>query len=91
MHDRDPVKPEDGKQPAPGAERGDRPKRLGTKIVDDVFTDAVTMVKPRFEVDHEAYVNRLWEANPDIRRLLEGATDREAARDRLYSYLEKAE
>jgi lysine 2,3-aminomutase len=64
---------------------------LQTRIIDDVFTDAVDSIKPRFEVDIEAYVNRLWEANPDIHQLLAGAENLEQARDGLYTYLEKAE
>lgn len=64
---------------------------LQTRIIDDVFTDAVDSVKPRFEVDIDAYVNRLWEANPDIFDILKKAPTLEEARDQLYSYLEKAE
>lgn len=64
---------------------------LQTRIIDDVFTDAVDSVKPRFEVDIEAYVNRLWEANPEIYALLKEGPSLEEARSKLYSYLEKAE
>jgi len=66
-------------------------KLVGTKIIDDVFTDEIALLKPRFEVDYEAYLNRLWEANPQIHELLKNAPDIEAARNALYSYLEKAE
>lgn len=66
-------------------------KRIQTKIIDDVFTDAVEMVKPRFEVDYDAYLNRLWEANPEIYKCLKNASDLEKARDLIYSYLERAE
>jgi lysine 2,3-aminomutase len=62
-----------------------------TRIIDDVFTDAVDSVKPKFEVDIDAYVNRLWEANPDLHALLQNAPGLEEARDQLYSYLEKSE
>ena len=62
-----------------------------TRIIDDVFTDAVDSVKPKFEVDIDAYVNRLWEANPDLHALLQDAPGLEEARDQLYSYLEKSE
>ncbi len=62
-----------------------------TKIIDDVFTDAIEMIKPRFEVDQEAYLERLWEANPDIYNIFRSAKDLEAARERVYTYLEKAE
>lgn len=69
----------------------DQPRRLGTKIVDDVFTDAVTRVKPRFEVDHDAYIERLWEANPRIHGLLKDAPNLDAARDCLFLLLDKVE
>jgi len=49
------------------------------------------MVKPRFEVDYEAYLDRLWEANPEIYNCLKNASDLEEARDAVYSYLEHAE
>ncbi|UCE08902.1 MAG: KamA family radical SAM protein [bacterium] len=49
------------------------------------------MVKPKFEVDYDAYLNRLWEANPEIFKLLKGTADLENARDALYSYMERAE
>jgi lysine 2,3-aminomutase len=64
---------------------------IGTKIIDDVFTDEVALIKPRFEVDYEAYLHRLWEANPEIHRLLKEASNLETARDNLYTYLDRAE
>jgi lysine 2,3-aminomutase len=76
-----------GKRPAAKVER----TLIQTRIIDDVFTDAVDIVKPRFEVDIDAYVKRLWEANPDIYQLLKDAAALEEARDQLYTYLEKAE
>jgi len=66
-------------------------KRFHTKIIDDVFTDAIEMIKPKFEVDYEAYLDRLWEANPDIFQILGKADNLEDARESLFSYLEKAE
>lgn len=71
-------------------ESSDR-QRLRTKIIDDVFTDSVEMVKPKFEVNYDAYLKRLWEANPDIYRELKQKDSLEAARDAIYAYLEKAE
>lgn len=62
-----------------------------TRIIDDVFTDAVDSVKPKFEVDIDAYVNRLWDANPHIHLLLSDAPDLDSARDKLFDYLEKSE
>ncbi len=62
-----------------------------TRIIDDIFTDSVDTVKPRFEVDIDAYVSRLWEANQDIYKLLKGSASLEDARSGLYDHLEKAE
>ncbi len=84
------MKQEENKQVKKTAPRPERTV-LQTRIIDDVFTDAVDSVKPRFEVDIDAYVNRLWEANPDIYQLLKKAPSLDAARDQLYTYLEKAE
>ena len=36
-------------------------KWLSTKLLDDVFTDEVSLFKPHFEVDYEGYIQRLWE------------------------------
>lgn len=69
----------------------DRVSPIRTKIIDDVFTDSVEMVKPRFEVNYEAYLQRLWEANQDIYLRLKRAKTLEGARKSLYTYLEKAE
>lgn len=76
---------------SPQAKNREEIKLVGTKIIDDVFTDEIALLKPRFEVDYEAYLQRLWEANPEIHALLENAPDIESARNALYSYLEKAE
>jgi lysine 2,3-aminomutase len=78
------------KSPGPGRAKPAR-TLLQTRIIDDVFTDAVDSVKPRFEVDIDAYVNRLWEANPLIYSLLNAANDLEEARGKLYDYLERSE
>ena len=66
-------------------------RHIQTKIIDDVFTDALEMVKPKFEVDYDAYLNRLWEANIDIYECLKNAEDLEQARDGLFNYLNRAE
>lgn len=66
-------------------------KWVSTKIIDDIFTDETSLFRPRFQVDYKVYLQRLWDANPDIYTLLKDSIDREQARDRLYSYLEKAE
>lgn len=49
------------------------------------------MIKPRFVIDYEAYLDRLWESNPEINKCLKSAKNLENARDAVYSYLEKAE
>lgn len=64
---------------------------LSTKIIEDVFTDEITLLKPRFAVDYEVYLQRLWEANPDIYQILKDAPELESARGALFGYLEKAE
>ncbi|MFC1492747.1 KamA family radical SAM protein [candidate division KSB1 bacterium] len=66
-------------------------KIIPTKIIDDVFTDAVEMIKPKFEVDYKAYLDRLWEVNPELYKILRSAKNLEDARDKVYSYLETAE
>jgi len=65
--------------------------RIQSKIIDDVFTDAVEMARPRFEVNLEACLERLWEANPEIYECLKKANDLEQAREGVYSYLERVE
>lgn len=66
-------------------------KWVSTKLLDDVFTDEVSLFKPHFEVDYEAYLQRLWDSNPAVHEILKKADTLEAARDALYSYLERAE
>jgi lysine 2,3-aminomutase len=63
----------------------------GTKIVDDVFTDSVEMLKTRFDYDYNSYIEMLWNSNPEIHRILSSAADPETARDSMYTYLDKAE
>ena len=62
-----------------------------TRTVDDVFTDGVEMVKPKFEADYRVYLVRLWEANSDLQECLQKADSLEDARDAVFEYLEKAE
>lgn len=68
-----------------------RLKWLSTILLDDVFTDEVNLFKPHFELNYEAYVQRLWDSNPDIYQLLKSADALETARDALYNYLDKSE
>ncbi|MBN1481533.1 KamA family radical SAM protein [candidate division KSB1 bacterium] len=66
-------------------------KWVTTKILDDVFTDEVSLFKPHFDVDYDAYLQRLWASNPEIYDILKNAPDIEQARDALYGYLEQSE
>ncbi len=66
-------------------------KWVTTKILDDVFTDEVSLFKPHFDVDYDAYIQRLWDSNQEIYEILRKAAGLEEARDRLYDYLDKAE
>lgn len=66
-------------------------KWVSTRLLDDVFTDEVSLFKPHFEVNYEAYLQRLWDSNPEIYEILVKADDLETARDSLFSYLDKAE
>lgn len=72
----------------------DAPKKVkwvSTKLLDDVFSDEVAMFKSHFKIDYEGYKKRLWEANPDVQKLLVKAANLEEARDLLYTYLDKSE
>lgn len=66
-------------------------KWVSTRLLDDVFTDEVSLFKPRFDVDYEAYLQRLWESNPEIAAILKKSADLETARRALYDYLDQAE
>ncbi len=66
-------------------------KWISTRLLDDVFTDEVSLFKPHFEVDYQAYLQRLWDSNPEILQCLKNSETLEQARDALYCYLEKAE
>lgn len=66
-------------------------KHISTEIIDDVFTDAVSTFKPRFTVNLEAYLNRLWETNPEIHSILSESDDLDIVRDNLYTWLDHAE
>lgn len=64
---------------------------IQTRTIDDVFTDGVDMVKPRFEADYRVYLERLWGANPDLHKCLQRAVSLENAREAVFEYLEQAE
>jgi lysine 2,3-aminomutase len=66
-------------------------KWVSTRLLDDVFTDEVSLFKPHFKVDYEAYLQRLWDSNKEIYNILKKAKDPETAREELYNYLDKAE
>jgi lysine 2,3-aminomutase len=66
-------------------------KWISTKLLDDVFTDEVSLFKPHFEVNYEAYLQRLWDSNPEIYEILKDTDNLEGAREKLFGYLDKAE
>lgn len=67
-------------------------RAVSTRIVEnEVFTDVLELEKPRFVVDYDEYLNRLWEANPKLHRILQGSGTLKQARDNVYSYLEASE
>ncbi|UCH13430.1 MAG: KamA family radical SAM protein [Bacteroidales bacterium] len=66
-------------------------KWISTRLLDDVFTDEVSLFKPHFKVDYEAYLQRLWDSNPEIHKILKNATTLEKAREGLFDYLERSE
>jgi len=68
-----------------------RPPFKSTRIVDDVFTDAVSLLQPRFEVNYGAYLQRLWVSNPEIYDILRQADSLDNARESLYAYLNEKE
>ncbi len=68
-----------------------QPPLKSTRIVDDVFTDEISLLQPRFESNYGAYLQRLWEANPEIYAILLNADSLENARDNLYTYLSQKE
>ncbi len=85
-------KPTSADQKKKGTTEGKAPRQLvKTRIVDDVFTDEVEMLKTKFEIDFNAYVNLLWSSNPEIFQILKDAPDLESARNAMYNYLERCE
>jgi lysine 2,3-aminomutase len=86
-----PEKKSKKKTASPSTTKSDYKTFVQTRTIDDVFTDAVDMVKPKFEADYRAYLERLWEANPDLQKCLQQAADLEAARNVVFDYLEKTE
>jgi lysine 2,3-aminomutase len=66
-------------------------KYYTTRIIEDIFTDEVTLLKPRFEIDYNIYLERLWEANHEIYNILKNSDSLESAREGIYNYLDKAE
>jgi len=63
----------------------------GGPSADDALPSRSPQPDISFETDSEACLNSLWEANPEIHQLLKDAPDLEAARDALFTYLERAE
>ncbi len=89
--------PQKQHEPSENVSRDNKPapspklKWISTRLLDDVFTDEVSLFKPHFDVNYEAYLKRLWESNSVIHQLLQNAPDLETAREHLFNYLEKAE
>ncbi|UCG49021.1 MAG: KamA family radical SAM protein, partial [Phycisphaerales bacterium] len=67
------------------------PKTPGTRTLDAGLTDSAATFATALEEDYKTSLERLWQANPDIHRILQEAPDREAARDAVYACLEKSE
>ncbi len=66
-------------------------KYLGSKMKNEVLTDEISLLKPRFHVDDAIYIERLWDASENIHKILQEAESLEEARENLYAYLDKAE
>ena len=65
---------------------------VSTRIVtDDVISDPLVAEKPRFIVDYDRYLQTLWEANPELHRILKESPSLELARDGIFAYLDRAE
>lgn len=69
----------------------EKTKYIGTKITGDVFTDEISDFKPKFSIDYESYLKKLWDSNPDIFSLLTKSTDLESLRNSMFTYFELAE
>ncbi|MBN1639171.1 MAG: KamA family radical SAM protein, partial [Ignavibacteriales bacterium] len=67
------------------------PKIEQLKIVDDVFSDSLDYLKPKFTADLDTYVQRLWHSNPEIYKILKSSTTLDKAREKLYYYINKEE
>ena len=66
-------------------------KWISTRVLDDVFTDEVSLFVPHFEVDYKAYMKRLWDSNFEIYEILKKSNELEDAREGLFDYLDKTE
>lgn len=69
----------------------EKTKYIGTKITGDVFTDEISDFKPKFSIDYESYLKKLWDSNTDIFSLLTESTDLESLRNSMFTYFELAE
>lgn len=70
---------------------GSNLKFIGTKVLDDVFTDEMILLKPKKEVNYDTYLQKLWDSNPSVYDILRNAGELEEARELLYEYLNSAE
>jgi len=75
--------------------RGDRAARtisVPTRIVtDDVIADALEEGRPLLTVGSERYLRSLWDANPDLHRILSRAGSLDEVRSGVFDYLEATE
>lgn len=86
------VKPKKvGKERKTKTKAPDEKKLKSTKITQDIFTDEIKLLQPRFDADYKDYLKIIWEENPELQELFKNAPDLETARDRMYTYLEQAE
>ena len=68
-----------------------KPKTPETRTLDGGPTESTATFATALEADFKTSLERLWQANPDIRRILQEALGLESARDAMYAYLEKSE
>ena len=69
-----------------------KPELSAPELVrEDVLSDVLDSVQPRFVVNLETYLPRLWEANPAIYQVLSSSKTLEDARQRVFDYLSLAE
>lgn len=67
-------------------------RAISTKIVtDDVIADVLELEKPKLELDYDRYLQRLWDANPELTAILHAGVSLETVREQVYDYLNRCE